>query len=874
MATKGPGGKEVGRISIRVVPDTTRFRDRLKKDLEALEKTLKGELGMTPDMDGFREKVKAASSGMEATVKVDADTNPAKTALDRFQRRMLSEMQSNLGKLESKIDLTVDGEKFRRSIEGATKRLSNEIHAKIPLDVELAAGQRAKISSEIAAIKKMAQNDTIQLRLDPEWDYKFRQRLKTIIPDDGIKLKLDPQFDYQLRQRLKKMGAIKVPVELTFREKLSGFLKKGFSDNNRFGRINRGILDLGSNALSALGGIRAFGIGLAGLLAIASLLVPAVSILSGALVALPGFLTGAIAPIAAVALGLDGIKKAAQSAGLPEAFKSLRESVSKVFEAGLAPTFTRLLDIMPALNSGFGAVAQGVVSMADGFVNAVTSSRGMSQIEGTLFNIGAALDRAAPGVEKFTSGMLTLVNSFSTKFPGMADAFNGFADRFLNWVDKITAIDASGTSQFDRAMQGLGETLKGLGGIVGDLILKGFDWLSQPGNIDKIKVFFIEIKKAVDLLWPVLDKAFTGLLRFMDGANNLLAFLTDEWATITPGTPLDTIATGLSVARGVITESLNGLKGTLSTMWDGVSGAASSTWSTVSATVSGAIVNIISTLVNGGFQIMGEIGTWPGKITAALGDMGSLLIAAGKALMNGLLNGIKAGFQAVTDFVGTMAGTIASLKGPLPYDRIVLAPNGEALMQGLGDGLASGFENVLAMAKEMARQISQAMSDGTDLSGMLGGNKFPDLTKTLDTLEQERKSLKVQLDNTSDKGMKDQLRDQMRQLQLVKDQLSLDKDKLKNAQKYGGELSNQVGKQDDLGQKIWDAGVNLGKATKDQLMSDLNIGGGAISNLGNELMDWGLNAGKKFIFNVSSMDEALAGQKNIVNREALQFDRR
>lgn len=874
MATKGPGGKEVGRISIRVVPDTTRFRDRLKKDLEALEKTLKGELGMTPDMDGFREKVKAATAGMEAKVKVDADTNPAKNALDRFQRRMLSEMQNNLGKLESKIDLTVDGEKFRRSVEGATKRLSKEIHEKIPLDVELAAGQRAKIVSEIAAIKKMAETDTIKLRLDPDWDYKFRQRLKAIVPDNGIKLKLDPQFDYQLRQRLKKMGAIKVPVELTFRQKLSAFLKKGFSDDNRFGKLNRGIVDLGSNALSAVGGIRAFGIGLAGLLAIASLLVPAVSIVSGALVALPGVLTGAIAPLAAVALGLDGIKKAAENAGAPQAFKSLRESVAKVFEEGLTPTITRLLDIMPALKSGFGAVAEGVVSMADGFVNAVTSGRGMSQIEGTLLNISDALTRAAPGVENFTSGMLTLVNSFSTKFPGMADAFNGFAERFLGWVDRITTIDASGTSQFDRAMQGLGETLKGLGGVVGDLILKGFDWLSQPGNIDKIKVFFIEIKKAVDLLWPVLDKAFTALLRFMDGANNLLAFLTGEWSSITPGTPLDTIATGLDVAKGVITESLNGLKGALSTLWDGVSGAASSAWSTVSATVAGAITNIISTLVNGGFQIMGEIGTWPGKITAALGDMGSLLIAAGKALMDGLLNGIKAGFEAVKNFVGTIAGTIASLKGPLPYDRVVLTPNGEALMEGLGTGLQTGFQNVLAMAKEMAQQISRAMSDGTDLSGMLGGNKFPDLTKMLDTLEQERKSLKVQLDNTADKGMKDQLRDQMRQLQLVKDQLSLDKDKLKNAQKYGGELANQVGKQDDLGQKIWDAGVNLGKATKDQLMSDLNIGGGAISNLGNELMDWGLNAGKKFIFNVNSMDEALAGQRNLVNREALQFDRR
>ncbi|SHS97897.1 Phage-related protein [Mycobacteroides abscessus subsp. abscessus] len=811
MAGKGPGGKEVGRISIRVVPDTTRFRDRLKKDLEALEKTLKGELGMTPDMDGFREKVKAATAGMEAKVKVDADTNPAKAALDRFQRRMSS--------------------------------------------------------------------------------------------DDGIKLKLDPKFDYALRQRLKKMGAIKVPVELTFRQKLSGFLKKGFSEDNKFGRLNRGILDIGDSAFKAVTGVRAFGMSLVSIVAIASLLVPAISIVSGALIALPGILTGLVAPIAAVALGLDGIKKAAENAGIPAAFKSLQATVSQVFAEGLTPVFTRLLDIMPALKTGFSAVAGGVVSMADGFVNAITSSRGMAQIEGTLFNIGDALTRAAPGIENFTSGMLTLVNSFSTKFPGMADAFNGFAERFLNWVEKITTIDASGTSQFDRAMQGLGETLKGLGGVVGDLILKGFEWLSNPENIDKIKAFFIEVKRAIDLLWPALDKVFSAVLRTMDALNNIGSFLSGDWASITPGTGLDSLVSGLDILKGTFSETFNAIKTIVSSTWDYIATAATGVWDSLgdkltglASNISGAFTNIgpdivanfgsivpsftdiinqvVSVFAGGGTQLTTEAGSWPGRIVAALGDVGSLLANAGRALMDGLLSGIKAGFQAVTGFVGTIAGTIASLKGPLPYDRVVLTPNGEALMEGLGTGLQNGFQNVLAMAKEMAQQISRAMSDGTDLSGMLGGNKFPDLTKMLDTIEQERKSLKVQLDNTADKGMKSQLRDQMRQLQLVKDQLSLDKDKLKNAQKYGGELANQVGKQDDLGQKIWDAGVNLGKATKDQLMSDLNIGGGAVSNLGDELMNWGLNAGKKFIFNVNSMDDALAGQRNLVNREALQFDRR
>ncbi len=751
--TKSAGGKEVGRISIRVVPDTSKFRDRLKRDLEALEKVLKGEIGMAPDMDGFREKVKAATAGMDATVKVKADTD------------------------------------------------------------------------------------------------RLKQSMRGVIPDKGIRLRLDPQFDYQLRQRLHRIGAIKVPVipdVKSFRQKLSGATQSIFSDKNRFGRLSRSIADVGKNALNSVANFRAFGMSMITLAALASLVVPTISLVSGALAALPGILAGAVAPIAAVALGLDGIKKAAENAGIPAAFKSLQATVSQVFAEGLTPVFTRLLDSMPALKNGLSAVAEGVVNMTDGFVNAITSSRGMAQIQGTLYNIGDALTRAAPGIEDFTAGMLTLVNSFSTKFAGMADAFNGFAERFLGWVERITAVDASGTSQFDRAMQGLAETLKGLGGIVGDLLTKGFDWLSNPSNIDSITVFFINLRSAVSGLWTVFSGLFDAVVRFHQGIVNVVNFLSGNWDSVTG--PLKTVADTISSIGNAMSEARN--------------------------QVSAAMTEIVSSVTGGGSQVVSEVGSWPSRIVGALGNLGGLLVAAGRALMDGLLNGIKAGFQAVTNFVGTIAGTIASLKGPLPYDRVVLTPNGEALMEGLGTGLQNGFQNVLAMAKEMAQRISQAMADGTDLSGMLGGNKFPDLSKALDTIEQERKALKVQLDNTADKGMKSQLRDQLKQLQVVKNQLNLQRDQLKNAQKYGGELANQVGVQENLGEKIYDAGVNLGKATTDQLMSDLNVGGGAISNLGNELVNWGLNAGKKFIFNVNSMDDALAGQRNLVNREALQFDRR
>jgi hypothetical protein len=79
----------------------------------------------------------------------------------------------------------------------------------------------------------------------------------------------------------------------------------------------------------------------------------------------------------------------------------------------------------------------------------------------------------------------------------------------------------------------------------------------------------------------------------------------------------------------------------------------------------------------------------PGAILRALGNLGSLLVNAGKAIMDGFLSGIKSGWNDVTGFLGSVGGWISHLKGPLDYDRRLLVPHGMAIMNGLMDGMQS-----------------------------------------------------------------------------------------------------------------------------------------------------------------------------------------
>jgi phage-related protein len=104
-------------------------------------------------------------------------------------------------------------------------------------------------------------------------------------------------------------------------------------------------------------------------------------------------------------------------------------------------------------------------------------------------------------------------------------------------------------------------------------------------------------------------------------------------------------------------------------------------------------------------QVVSFFAGLPGRILSALGNLGSLLLHAGESIMDGLLHGIMAGWNKVASFVSGIAGTIASLKGPLDYDLVLLVPHGRAIMQGLMNGIGSRMPDLAAQLGGVSRMI-------------------------------------------------------------------------------------------------------------------------------------------------------------------------
>ena len=479
-------GNEVGKISIRVVPNLEDFHDELNRKLEEEEKKQhKVKIGgntkpLSRDIDEAVDKPRKAEVG------VDFDKS--------FADRALADLQKNLDALRATgKDISL----FEDAAKGLELKIRN-----VPVEPELVRGWEDDIRLELARMQALS------VEIDPDLG-------------GGAKLQAEMAAELAALQTLANLRKIQVPVEVNVDQKrisrylgsivggiAGGIVRLGGSVGTG---IANGLYNIGSAAISAGKGFMKLGEN--GMIAVAvlALIAPALALVSGALVAMPAALAAVAVPMAAVALGMDGIKKAAEV--LKPEFEELKKVMSDAFQVKFTPIFESFKGgFADMLKESLPNVTAGLAEFAGGIRDSLTSAEGMSQIENTIDNIGAALGRAKDGARDFASGILTLVSELSNKFPGLADAFNRTGKSFLEWVDKITTKDAvTGVSQLDVAMKSLGDTLSRLGGLATTFFNSGWENLSNADFGKSMSGFVESVDRLVNTTLPALADAFTGI---------------------------------------------------------------------------------------------------------------------------------------------------------------------------------------------------------------------------------------------------------------------------------------------------------------------------------------------------------------------------
>lgn len=848
MAEGGAGGREVGRISIRVLPNTDRFRADLQRQLDEIEKGTKFKVRIDPDMDGFRDKVDAATRNLkDAKVKV-------KTEFDH-KGDLIHDLDSAMGDASKRAKLDV------------TPNINQSSFQKALRDVK-AQGKLANVKLDVDF-----QDTQAEVRLA---ELIGRLKAEAAASDIKVKVKTDD---------VRRISGERGPL----RDLFSGGGGAASGAANGLG---------GAGLLTSQAGL--IGVAIVGLLA------PALALLSTALVSLPALVTAVALPIGVFALGIGGIKKALDDSGilkdvqefgkngkpkgkdkqsLGAALKELQQQVSDVFEKGFTPLFRQVGAAIPALTRGLPFIAQGIVNLATGVTKALTSTQNIANFDRLTNSVSTMLTNLSPGLTSFANGMSNLITNVGDHLPGLGTVMSGWADRFSNWVTAISKPkqdwfkqDIPNSSTLDSAVSNLKPVLNSVVDFVGQLTAAGLRLAANPDMANNIKTVIDGLTNFITTGLPKLNDVFKGIADTMHmlgidtspkpdknnpagqpGGGSASAF----WGR-SVSKPADKPGVGVDPSTKQFTSDLAGLeaeynagKGPFgwlhnaiksSSKWldsnidpkllfdnnpkdfpnqnknlqlqgpsqqppqpapapapvlntdGGAAGLGSKVTNQlqgVKAAVGPALAGIadgsdkvwdklVEATKAAGAAIVSQVQAWVGQIQGALAGLGPAGEAAGQALSTGMAAGIAAGASSAIAAAHALAqGVEAAAKTTLQINSPSKVFHGIGL--GVGEGLGDGIDAGTGSVIDKAKGVAQQLQDAMTGGGKLSKGLKDSVKQSMDELTIQSQQLKVQEDQLprGDKAGRAAIQAQRDQISNLKEDLSSKSKELGYNSKYG-----------------------------------------------------------------------------------------
>jgi hypothetical protein len=193
-----PGEAIIGKVAVKVVPDTTDFKDKLKADLEKIEKSLGDlEVKITPKIDD--SEIAAEAKKAREIAEKELSNVTLRVDLDNAEsvRRNLSQLEAQLARLHETTEIDVDMSSMDDVIaaidliEGEGIGVELRVDETDPASIEAAL---KKLDAEIKAIADKA-IEPIKLHLDEDELRAERERLQVEL-DHLNALEINVKFDF------------------------------------------------------------------------------------------------------------------------------------------------------------------------------------------------------------------------------------------------------------------------------------------------------------------------------------------------------------------------------------------------------------------------------------------------------------------------------------------------------------------------------------------------------------------------------------------------------------------------------------------------------------------------------------------------------
>lgn len=647
----------IGRVAVKVLPDTEDFRKDTERQLSVIEKAL-GPIKVQAKLDttGLNREVIEAIRDMNQRNREDSRKITFRTKISTVgMRGAVNEAARELNALakDKQIDFKVGDLGVQGGVaivvdedalDDARDRLNRWRDSVSPLEIAL----QPDVSSAASALA------SARLAL------LTRPRTVSIIPE---------------------VNSPALAAAATSIAALSGarFLSTYFDDMARaLGRLDESVPVLGSLAL-AMAGLAGFGI-----TAVSNLfaLISSLAQIGPAALALPGIVGGVGIGVGVMVAALKDFNSVFPD--VKQSFADMQNLISANFWAEAEGSMRRMIDqLLPQLSAGFGTTATALggyfSGIADGIRNTLSGALG-----GMFADLATSIQIATGGTGALVGIITTLgtvgagyLPRLATFFVDITTQFNNFlagaaADgRLQGWIDTaIEGLKDLGSILFNAGaiIMSIGEAASAAGGsglsILADTMQRVADIVSGPAFQTQLIAVFEAAHRAIGLITSQSGPAFTGL--FEQIGNLLTTILPIAGAAI--GELLAAVGTALAnpaLSVGIITV-FAAIKDAVTTL--------APAFLPISEAIA-ALLPVVAALIEAMAPIATVIFV---ALSQALVDIAPLLLQLIDFLGTQLLNAVNVLAPVITGLTGflsehtTIAGILAGIIGTVVVAAYVL----------------------------------------------------------------------------------------------------------------------------------------------------------------------------------------------------------
>ncbi|GGU77212.1 hypothetical protein GCM10010211_48910 [Streptomyces albospinus] len=748
-------GQIIGRVAVKVLPDTSDFRKRAERQLERVEQQLKLTVATKIDMSGaskeFVEELRkinkrnkqsdARKIRFYTTISTDGMATAVRNAARELQHRANSQkidFKVDDLKAAGKVELELDEESARR-VKHKLKDWADDLSPlKIKVELDIPNGAGARISARLQVLTR-PRTVPIVPKLDSTAVTKVATALAAL---SGARV-LNRMFE-RLSNTLKNLDK-SVPVIGSLALAIAGLAGWGLSAASNLAALSSSLASIGATSLLLPGLLGGMAVGLGTTIAAFkdfNKVLPEVKTQLSALqdTISENFWAKAAEPIRTMVDELlpeftAGVAKTATQLG--GFFGGLAKSLQGALDPALNQMFTDLSSSINIATSGTNAfaniiavlgkvgtsylpsLAQWFVDISERFSDFLTKSEGNGKLKGwidegiqslkdlgsVLFNVGgifAGISRAAEAAGGSSLGMMadTLEKIHTT-----VDS-EGFQTGLTNvFAAAHTAMNAIATQSgpavknlFAELGNLLTELLPQVGEIIGTALDAVASALAQPAVTEGVKAMFNGIQTAVEALAPAmapLGQALGALMQVIGAFAAMLGPLIA--AALVP------LANAFTALAPSITPIIQLLGGALTQAIQAI------------APVLTQLVPVIGQALNGAFQslsgILPTIAEAFGQIVTAMAPVIAQLVSALAPILPIIAQLFAQIFSALAPLVSTLASALAPILPVLSQALQQVLTALQPIIQVALQIITAVIQPLLPMLSEVIQSVLPPLAD-------------------------------------------------------------------------------------------------------------------------------------------------------------------